>query len=289
MNKFKKVYIEITNICGLKCTFCPPSERKYDTMSLFDFDSVCASVKNHTKEIYLHIIGDPLVLSNLKEYIDIAKKHLLTINITTSGFFIDKDKYNTLISDNVKQINFSLNSFNSNSTKLSIDEYLLPIFEFAKYKIHNKNIQFVNFRIWNIDNFDDKEFNTLVINKINTFFDTKINIDEIYETKPKKLRVDDKVLLNFDDYFEWPSLKNDFVSNKGFCYGLNSQLGILSNGDVVPCCLDKDADIKLGNITTKSLENILSDSRAQNMINGFKNKEVVEELCQKCSFRLRFD
>lgn len=287
--KFNKVYIEITNICGLKCSFCPPSERKNDTMKLSSFEDICSQAKVYTKEIYLHIIGDPLVLSNLSEYIDIAKKHGLIVNITTSGFFLDSSKYKMLICNNIKQINFSLNSFNANSTNLNLNDYLTPIFEFAKFKIKNGNKQFVNFRIWNIDNIDDIEFNKILITKINEFFNSNINIEEIYATKPKKIRIEDKVLLNFDDYFEWPSLENNVVGEKGFCYGLNSHIGILSNGSVVPCCLDKNADINLGNIFDTPLKSILNGRKTQNIIKGFKEKKVVEELCQKCSFRTRFE
>ena len=43
-------------------------------MNIDFFDTVCYQAKYITKEIYLHIMGDPLVLSNPKEYLDIADK-----------------------------------------------------------------------------------------------------------------------------------------------------------------------------------------------------------------------
>nr|WP_266096384.1 SPASM domain-containing protein [Aliarcobacter butzleri] len=70
---------------------------------------------------------------------------------------------------------------------------------------------------------------------------------------------------------------------------MDSHFGVLSNGDVVPCCLDKDAIINLGNIEDNSLKNILTSKRVKDIQNGFKKDILVEELCQKCEYRTRFD
>nr|WP_269093235.1 SPASM domain-containing protein [Aliarcobacter butzleri] len=70
---------------------------------------------------------------------------------------------------------------------------------------------------------------------------------------------------------------------------MDSHFGVLSNGDVVPCCLDKDAIINLGNIEDNSLKNILTSKRVKDIQNGFKKDTLVEELCQKCEYRTRFN
>ncbi len=282
--------MEITNICNLKCSFCPPKIRQNETMSLDLFDKINNEVKHFTKELAYHIVGDPLVLSNLNEYLDISEKHNLKVNITTAASHLKSKQFKTLIHKTLKQINFSINSFNANDFKKDIDAYLNPIFEFCQYALDNKSEFFINLRIWNLDDTQSaREFNRIVFEKANKYFDSKIDSDDIYKNKPKNIRVARKIFFNFDDYFAWPSLNNKFVSDKGFCYGLDSHFGILANGDVIPCCLDKDAVINLGNSSEEQLGDILTSKRVVAIQQAFRKFSVKEELCQKCSYRTRFD
>nr|WP_041644997.1 SPASM domain-containing protein [Aliarcobacter butzleri] len=290
MKRFRKVHIEITNICNLKCTFCPPKILPNKTMTLDKFDKLNLQLKEFTTELAYHIVGDPLVLSNLDEYLNISSKHNLKVNITTTANNINKKHYETLLNPTIKQINFSINSYNANSHKKSLDEYLEPIIEFVKFAQKQKHEYFINFRIWNLDEKNSaKEFNLKVFNKMNEAFDTNIDIEDVYKNRPKNIRIDRKIFFNFDEYFNWPNLENKEVSKTGFCYGLDSHFGVLSNGDVVPCCLDKDAIINLGNIEDNSLKNILTSKRVKDIQNGFKKDILVEELCQKCEYRTRFN
>ena len=290
IKKFKKVHIEITNICNLKCTFCPPKILPNGTMSLEKFDDINAQLKPYTKELAYHIVGDPLVLSNLHEYLNISLKHELKVNITTTANNINKKHYVALMNPSIKQINFSINSYNANSHKKTLDEYLNPILDFVKFAQEQKHEYFINFRIWNLDEEKSaKEFNTKVFDKINETFNTSINIEEVYKERPKNIRIDRKIFFNFDEYFNWPSLQNEVVSTKGFCYGLDSHFGILTSGDVVPCCLDQNACINLGNTNNTQISDILNSNRVKAIQNGFRRNEVVEELCQKCEYRTRFD
>ena len=259
-------------------------------MSLEKFDTLNEQLKEVTKELAYHVVGDPLVLSNLNEYLNISLKHDLKVNITTTANNLEKKHFDSLMNKTIKQINFSINSYNANSHKKTLDEYLNPILDFCEYAISLEQDFFINLRIWNLDDTQSaKEFNSEVFKRVNERFDSKIDIEDIYKNRPKNIRVARKMFFNFDDYFNWPSLNNKFVSNKGFCYGLDSHFGILSSGDVVPCCLDKDAVVNLGNTNNTRLKDILSSNRVKSIQNAFKKGEVIEELCQKCEYRTRFD
>lgn len=259
-------------------------------MNLENFDKLNFELKEFTSELAFHIVGDPLVLSNLNEYLNISSKHNLKVNITTTANNINKKHYETLLNPIIKQINFSINSYNANSHKKSLDEYLEPIIDFVKFAQEQKHEYFINFRIWNLDEEKSaKEFNLKVFDKISKAFCANIDIEDIYKNRPKNIRIARKIFFNFDEYFNWPSLENKEVSKTGFCYGLDSHFGILSNGKVVPCCLDKDAIIDLGNIENSSLKEILNSKRVKNMQNGFRKNILSEELCQKCEYRTRFD
>jgi len=287
--KFYRIYIELTNVCGLSCSFCPTKELPSKEMDLLFFESVIEQASFYTSEIACHVVGDPLTQSNLDDYLDIIHKYGLKAMLTTSGYFLKKHSYDTLFHPCVKQINISLNSFNKNDTSLSFAQYITPIIKLCKAKLERKEELFINLRVWNLDEImSERAFNDILFDKLSTAFDTQLKLDIVYNERPKTIRLASKILVHFDNYFEWPSLKNKNYGD-GTCQGLQSHIAILASGKVVPCCLDCDGVIELGDLHENKLEDILAMPRTINMIQGFKKGKAVEELCQKCSYKDRFN
>ena len=286
--KFYRIYIELTNVCGLRCSFCPTKNLPNTTMSLEFFDSVVKQSKHYTNEIACHVVGDPLTLSNLNEYLDIIHKYKMKALLTTSGYFMKKHNHETLFHPAVKQINISLNAFNKNDTTISFEQYMNPIINLCHEKVKQKKELFINLRMWNLDEvMSEKKFNSELFMLLEKSFDVNLDLNKLNPKEKKNIRLDYKVLLHFDNYFEWPSLQN-IVYGHGTCQGLSSHIGVLANGDVVPCCLDSEAIINLGNIEEKSLKEILEGKRSVDMRQGFKDGVCSEELCLKCSYKERF-
>jgi len=287
--KFYRTYIEITNVCGLSCSFCPTKELPVKQMDLPFFESLIGQLKPYTKEIACHVLGDPLTQSNLHGYLEIIQKYGLKAMLTTSGYFLKKHRYETLFHPSVKQINISLNSFNKNDTSLTLEQYLSPVIALCKEKLLQKKELFINLRVWNLDEMmSERAFNDDLFAKLSKAFSVTLDLDEIYRERPRSIRLDNKVLLHFDNYFEWPSLNNQNYGH-GTCQGLQSHIAILASGKVVPCCLDCDGIIELGDLHEESLSHILEKERTVAMIEGFKEGKAVEELCQKCSYKERFN
>jgi len=285
---FNRVHIEVTNICGLACSFCPPKLQPTKTMSLEFFEKVLIELKPYTKSLSFHVMGDPLTLSNLYEYLELAGKHGFEVELTTSGYYLKTTPVDALFHKAVRQVNISLNSYNKNSTNLSFQEYMDGVLKTCKNKLELYPKPFINLRVWNLDDaLSEAEFNTMLFEKIENFFDVEIDMDEIYKDNSKSIRLASKVLLNFDKYFEWPSLNSAHDSDAS-CYGLKSHIGILADGTVVPCCLDGEGVINLGNLHDARLDDILNSKRTQDMIEGFSQHKAVEELCRKCSYKDRF-
>ena len=285
--KFYRIYIELTNVCGLSCSFCPTKNLPSKQMDLEFFESVISQAKAYTKEIACHVVGDPMTLSNLSDYLDIIHRHGLRAMLTTSGYFLKTHSFMTLFHPSVKQINISLNAFNKNDTKLTFEQYITPILALCKQK--QGKALFINLRVWNLDEgMSERNFNATLFERLSTAFEVPLSVDDIYLKRPKSIRLAPKVLLHFDAYFEWPSLKNQ-VYGDGTCLGLQSHIAVLASGKVVPCCLDCDGVIELGDLHENTLESILKGRRAQEMLSSFKSGRAVEELCQKCSYKERFN
>ena len=287
--KFYRIYIELTNVCGLSCSFCPIKELPSRQMDLDFFESVIMQAKAYTKEIACHVVGDPLTLANLSDYLDIVYKHGLKAMLTTSGYFLKKHAYDILFHPCVKQINISLNSYNKNDTSITFEQYIAPVLALCHAKLERKEELFINLRIWNLDEkMSERTFNETLFSKLSRSFDSELDLDNVYKERPKSIRLASKILIHFDNYFEWPSLNNKIYGD-GTCQGLQSHVAILASGKVVPCCLDCDGIMELGDLHQKSLKEILSDKRATNMIEGFKEGKAIEDLCQKCSYKERFN
>jgi len=287
--KFYRIYIEITNVCGLSCSFCPTKELPARQMDLDFFESLIQQAKMYTKEVALHVVGDPLTQPDLVKYLDVIHRYGLKAMLTTSGYFLKKHSYDTLFHPAVKQINISLNSFNKNDTSLTFEQYIKPVLALCHAKLEREEELFINLRVWNLDEMmSEQAFNDTLFSYLEDEFEVSLQPDEIYKNRPKSIRLENKILLHFDNYFEWPSLKNQNYGD-GTCQGLQSHIAILASGKVVPCCLDCDGVITLGDLHEKDLKNILSGERTVKMLEGFREGKAVEELCRKCSYKERFN
>lgn len=287
--KFYRIYVELTGVCGLSCSFCPSFSLPKQQMDLTFFASVVKQAQAYTKEISCHVLGDPLTLSDLSKYLDVLHHYNMKANLTTSGYFFKKHTYETLFHPTVKQINISLNAYNKNEGNLSLEAYMAPILELCQEKLKRKNELFINLRVWNLDeNMNERGFNEKLFALLEKTFNVALDLDAVYAQRPKSIRLERKILLHFDDYFEWPSLNNP-VYGDGTCQGMQSHCAVLANGTVVPCCLDCEGIVALGNLHEQSLKEILESPRANALVEGFKTGRAVEELCQKCSYKSRFE
>lgn len=290
MKRFKKFYIEITNVCNLACDFCPKTQRKPEFMKIEVFDKILDQIKQYTDYIYFHVKGEPLLHPEIDKFLDLSHKKGFKVNITTNGTLIAKAKEKIINKPGLRQMNFSLHSFDANDKYDNKGEYLNDIFSFVKETRDNEDI-IVALRLWNLEqdniiNIENKR-NYEILEIIEKEFNLNYKIQEKI-TPARGIKVADKVYLNQDHIFEWPDLKEKEDDGIGFCYGLRNQIAILVDGTVVPCCLDGEGVINLGNINNEDFSDILEGERAKNIFDGFSNRQAVEELCRKCGYRRKF-
>lgn len=260
---YKKVYVEITNNCNLKCSFCTLNKRKNKFISVAEFQHVLDELENYTKYLYFHVLGEPLLHPKINELIDIASARFF-VNITSNGYLIEKVKNNK----NIRQLNISLHSFSGDILKL--DDYLNKIFEVCDIL---KNYTYISYRLWASTKYYDE-----ILKRLEKRYEVKIDLSK------QNNKLQDNIYLNINREFVWPSLDKEFISSEGFCYALKDHIAILVDGTVVPCCLDGDGIINLGNIYEYGLIDIINSKRYQAMLNGFKNNKKGEKLCQRCNF-----
>lgn len=285
---FDRIYIEISNICNLKCSFCPEVTKDKKIMSPLFFEKVLEQVALYTKEIALHVLGEPLAHPSFQEIIAIAQRKKVPINLTTNGIFIEKYE-KELLTPIIRQINFSLQSFQDNFPSGDYKKYLNKIFYFAQKAEKERPELYLNYRLWDLSSSvqnKDQEiyFKEIVAHYQNIELNPNVNVEMI---KSKRLR--SRHYLHFDSRFVWPSLSHPIIGTTGFCYGGQKQLAIHADGILVPCCLDKEAAINLGNISQQKFQDILTEERLSQLVQFFLEGQVKEDLCQRCQYRTRFD
>ncbi|MBU1042786.1 MAG: radical SAM protein [Candidatus Omnitrophica bacterium] len=282
---FKRVYLEISNICNLQCSFCPAGEKEKKTMDLSEFEDSLKQVAPLTELVCLHLLGEPLAHPEFGQILEICKKYDTPIELTTNGLLINKYTDKIINSNCVKQVNFSLQAFKDNFPDKNIDDYLTPIFEFVKFGHKIKPDLYINFRLWNQkSNISDNEE---ILLKIEQYFNIQINRNIAVEAIKSK-NIWNRLYLHFDSRFEWPSFNLPNLGTQGRCNGILNHIGILADGTVVPCCLDKNGEINLGNLKNLTLTEIINSKRFTAMRTGFLNGVLVENFCQHCSFINRF-
>jgi radical SAM protein with 4Fe4S-binding SPASM domain len=288
--RFKKVFIEITSCCNLQCKFCPPTKRKAEFIALARFRQILRQIQPFTHHIYLHVKGEPLLHSHLSDLLDIADNEHLRVHIITNGTLIQKQAEMLLSKPALHKINFSLHSFEQNEFAESNETYIQNVLDFAQKAGETGRI-IVSLRLWNLngvnaDNELNKQNDEILFHIKNKFLlDQNIEISSI---PGKGLKLAENVYLNFDSEFVWPHLSDSFLSTTGFCQALRNQAAILVDGTVVPCCLDGEGIIELGNVYKQSFAEIIDNERAKSIFNGFSQNKVVEQLCQKCRYKERF-
>ncbi len=288
--RFKRVHVEISNICNVQCSFCPIVERPKEIMDELQYQRILDQLVPLTDDICLHLMGEPLAHPKFESLMERSSLAGAQVQITTNGILIKRLGKMLLNQSSLRQINFSLQAFKDNFPERPLSDFLDPIIDFTLNCFKDRPDVYINYRLWN---FGDKSFSEN--EEVLDYLEAKLNWGELNRNvevahiKSKKIFKDRKLYLHFDSRFDWPSENFPLRSEQGTCQGLRNHFGIHADGTVVPCCLDKEAVIKLGNAFEQSIEDILSSDRSLAIKNGFENGRLVEDLCKRCTFIKRFD
>ena len=273
--RFQKIYVEISNLCNLSCAFCPGTKRKPGRMRLEQFAKLLPKLKPYTEYLYFHLMGEPLCHPELKAFLDLAKD--FKVILTTNGTLLSRQQELLLSAPNLHKVNISLHAFEANDLAVPFETYLADCFRFGQAVQGEK---LVVYRLWNQGGQDAK--NAEIITQMEAYF------PKPWTEKRQGVQIGEKVFLEYGEKFDWPDLQAEEDKGDLFCYGLRDQLGILWDGTVVPCCLDHEGDIALGNLFTQDMDEILNSPRAKAIYDGFTARQAVEPLCRRCGYARRF-
>ena len=267
-----RCYLEITNICNLDCMFCPKTGRARRTLTLAEFDRLTDRLHGQIKFLYFHLMGEPLLHAHLPEFIVMAREKGFIPVLTTNGTLLPRAQ--AVIDALPHKVQISLHAHEGNGLD-DLEQYISGVMGFAKEAASRGVI--IVLRLWNQGGYDSANGRLMDV--------MAEHLPRPWTERYDGWRLADNLYLEFDNMFEWPdSERDEYAQQESFCYALRNQIGVLVDGTVVPCCLDHNGDIALGNLFDQPLEEILASPRAKAIYDGFTRHEAVEPLCRRCGY-----
>jgi len=277
MRMLKKAYLEITNICNLSCAFCPGTGRRARMLTREEFSLLAEKLRPYTEYLYFHLMGEPLLHPLLGEFLEIAGELGFKVMVTTNGTLL-KDRGELLCgSPALHKVNISLQSFEANAGG-DFDAYFDGCITFAeRATAAGKRCEF---RLWNRNGLE----------RLNPAIEARLEraFPKPWTKSREGWKLRENLWLEPGERFDWPGLDAGDRGESCFCYGLRDQIGVLCDGTVVPCCLDHEGDMALGNLFMEDLKDILNSERARAIREGFSRRRAVESLCRSCGYARRF-
>ena len=278
--RLKRAYVEITNVCNLRCDFCPGTRREKGFLPPEQFRVLAGRLRPYVTYLYLHVMGEPLLHPQLRELLEAAGEMGFSICLTTNGTLLDQQGPLLLSGPPLHKVSISLHCMEGNRAG-ELTGYLARVWDYAVQAARRGTI--CALRLWNLG--EAHGYNRLngdILAALEMAFSPP------WTEGRRGTTLAPNVFLEWGERFDWPDLSASAGQAPTFCYGLRDQVGVLVDGTVVPCCLDHEGDIPLGNLFQNSLEEILDTPRARAVYDGFSQGQAREPLCRKCGFARRF-
>lgn len=276
----KRAYVEITNVCGLRCSFCPGTRRREEFMTPERFRALAEKLRGHVGYLYLHVMGEPLLHPRLGEILAIAADLGFRACLTTNGMLLGERGETVLASPGVHKVSVSLHSAEGNGMG-DLTAYLSGAWDFARRASEAGIV--CALRLWNLGGAEARN------GEILEFLGRRLGAWPLDLPQPRRgsWKLGERLYLEQAERFDWPDMDAPETGARS-CLGLREQVAVLCDGTVVPCCLDHEGDVPLGSLLERSLEEILDSPRARAMVRGFAEGRPSEELCRRCGFATRF-
>lgn len=282
--RFQKAYLEITNICNLRCPFCPPGRRAPGSMSREEFLRALDQLRPYTKYLYFHVKGEPLLHPLLPEFLGLAGERGFLVNLTTNGVLLPALAEELLAAPALRQVNLSLHSYRRESHGEAAP-WIRALADFARRGAAAG--KHTVFRIWTLGR--GREADGVSLRLLALLEGEFPGAGRLADCRGKRsVTLGEHLFLSFEEEFAWPSLEAPVIEGPGTCYGMRRMIGVLRDGTVVPCCLDAEGECPLGNLFRQELSEILAGPVPEEMARGFREHRVTRELCRRCGYRTRF-
>lgn len=286
--RLRRVNVEITNVCNLRCPFCFRSNRPTTIMSVATFRGLAAQLVALADEVVLHVLGEPLTHPDLPGILAAAAGVGLPVNVVTNGVLLRPSTAAELLRPVVRQVSISLQCLTEAFPDRDHSAYLDRVLAFCDLALAQRPDLYLNLRLWQAQGVHARIEDARLAERLSSHFGRDLGRLSVDVRQRKNVPLRGRQYLHFDTRFEWPRMDAPEGSAAGTCHALKDHIGILADGTVVPCCLDADGVLRLGNALETPVSELLRGERACRMRDGFAAGRREEALCRRCAFVERF-
>lgn len=196
----KRAYVEITNLCNLRCSFCPGTGREERFMTPEAFAVLADRLRGRVKYLYFHVMGEPLLHPRLGELLDIAGEKGFRVCLTTNGTLLEEAEGALLSSPALHKVSVSLHSAEGNGMA-ELGAYLETVWTFARRASERGVI--CALRLWNLGGAEERN------GEILAFLSRRLGARPLDLPQPRRgsWRLGERLYLEQAERFDWPDLE----------------------------------------------------------------------------------
>ena len=266
----RRCYLEITNACNLRCSFCT-LDKGNDFLELEEIRRILPMIREVTEYLYLHILGEPLLHPHIEEILDLTDELSFKVQLVTNGTLLPDHPF-LLSHPSLRKLSVSLHALN---------EFGSPeaVFKAVERLLSSDRECIVELRFY-----DKKRLN----GPLRGFYEEIMNRYHPVMDQSGTWKLMEKTYLREEELFKWPELRDPFVSERGRCLA-TEMIAINAKEEVTMCCLDPYAWNSMGNLKEKDLHEILESEKYKELLESLRGNRKLSELCSKCTYRKRFE
>ncbi len=303
----ERVFLEVTNHCNFHCAFCPQAistraPRHMDLALAKDLIQQLYSV-GYRNNLYFHLLGEPLLYPALFDLLQYTTERLPRSILFTNGSLLTAPIIRSIFEAAPFELMISMQTMDATAyagrgTSLGWEEYVARIRNAVQYKLAHATPTRLRISVglrneespFPHDAFFPRVAPTHVRDRVLTFLNTipgiaARDVDRLRSmTFPFRgqLELGPGVFLSVKAMGNWRRMYHDETVERGYCPHIGTELGILSNGDLVLCHLDYDGHTAFTNATGGQLSTVLDNEAIRHEIEGLRMKGIVPPRCQHC-------
>ena len=291
------INIEPTNLCNLACLHCPTGSGKISRatgmIDISFFEKIVENIKKTAIAVQLYFQGEPFLHKNILDLIEIIKKNKIYLIISTNGHFFENEEFTERI------------------VRLGPEKLIISLDGATEetYKVYRKNGDFSKV-IKGIENLVRKreELRSRNPEIVIQFVVMKHNENEIGLirdfVKSKKV---DKLELKSAQLYDWHERKDFMPEQSEFsryeeeereiklksrrrrnCLRAWITAVITWEGELLPCCFDKNADYSYGKLGPDvNVEELWFSGRAEEFRRAVLKERENISICRNCTLGVK--
>lgn len=284
--------VEPTNLCNLNCLECPTGQntltRKKGDIDFSLYNKIIAQNRKTLITLILYFQGEPLINDKIFELINLASKNKIYTITSTNGHYLNVENCKKIVESKLNKLIISLDGINQQTyqeyrvggnykTVINGINNLIETKKNLKSKLPIIELQFLVFKHNQHQITDFK----ILAKKLNVD-KYKLKSAQIYDLEKNKYLIP---TINKFSRYKKDENGNFIIKSKlkNHCSRMWKSSVITWQGDVVPCCFDKDAKYVLGNINNNDFKIIWKNNNYLKFRESIKTDRQNIDICKNCS------